>query len=207
VTLKGGGSRVFENLMHEWLKEFKGHSDLKITYEPSGSGAGIIQLQKGDFDYAVTDLPLTSDQVQKSHVVQFPMALTGIMVVANLKQVSDLKLSANVLTEIYLGKVTKWNDQKILDLNPTQTLPNLEITVMYREDSSGSTKYFASYLAKASRQWQQTIGSEVMVKWPVGQGVKGKAELLDRFSRTPGAITYADYASAKKRIAFYGQPR
>ncbi len=198
MILKGGGSRVFENLIHEWLKDYKVASGFKITYDPSGSGSGIIQLQKGEFDFAVTDLPLTPDQIQKSNLVQFPVALTGITVVANLKDVNTLKLSESVLAEIYLGKITKWNDPAIQALNPKEALPELEIAVMHRADPAGSTKFFTDYLAKASKFWQQTVGAEVIVKWPVGEGAKGKSQLADRLSHTPGAIGYLDYTSAQE---------
>ncbi|MBA4750298.1 MAG: phosphate ABC transporter substrate-binding protein PstS [Alphaproteobacteria bacterium] len=198
MTLKGGGSRVFENLMHEWLKEYKAPSGFKVTYDPSGSGSGIIQLQKGEFDYAVTDLPLSPNQVQKSKLVQFPVALTGIMVVANLKEVKALNLSGAIIAEIFLGKIKKWNDPAIKALNPQETFPDLQITVMHRADPAGSTKFFTEYLSKVSIFWQQTVGAEVIVKWPVGEGIKGKNQLADRLSHTPGSIGYVDYASAKK---------
>ncbi|HEY1688158.1 MAG TPA: phosphate ABC transporter substrate-binding protein PstS [Solirubrobacteraceae bacterium] len=192
TTLVGAGSTLVAPLVSKWQPKYNEEHEVAITYGAIGSGGGIAQITARTVDFGASDAPLSSEQFTEAKgVVQIPWALAATAVAYNVKGVSNkLHLTGPLLTEIYEGKVTTWNDSKIAALNPGVKLPSLKITPIHRSDGSGDTFAFTNYLSHISSEWSSKIGHSTEVNFPVGVGAKGNSGVGAAISSTNGAIGY-----------------
>ena len=212
TALKGSGSTFVKPIMDKWVAEYaKDHDTVSINYQGTGSGAGINQMTDKAVDFGCTDAVMKKEQLDKAKenggdVVHIPLVMGGIVPAFNVPGVQELKLSGEVLAEIYLGKITKWNDAKIKADNPDAKLPDMDVLVVTRADSSGSTNIFTEYLTKVSPDFKKEVGSGTTVKWP--RGIKGSAEpqtsgVAGFVTKNPGAIGYVElFYALQNKIAF-----
>ncbi len=200
VTVNGAGASfpapVYRVWTYNYAQEFG--DKYEINYQSSGSGAGINQVKDGTVDFGGTDNPLTVEELEKFDLFQFPMLTGGVVVIVNVRGVKDgaLKLDQPTLAAIFLGKITRWNDQAIQKLNPELKLPNLKITVVRRSDSSGTSFIFTNYLSKISPEWNEQVGCGPAVNWPVGIGGQKNPGVCNNVARINGAIGYTEYTYA-----------
>jgi phosphate transport system substrate-binding protein len=171
-----------------------------LNYQSVGSGAGIKQIKAKTVDFGASDMPLPADELNQAGLFQFPAIMGGVVTVVNLDgvQPGQLKLTGPVVASIYLGKITKWNDQAIAALNPGVKLPAEDITVVHRADSSGTSFLFTDYLSKTSPEFKSKIGAGTAVKWATGVGGKGNDGVAANVQRIKGSIGYVEWAYAKK---------
>ncbi len=198
-TISGAGSTFAAPVYEQWGSQ---QSGLTVNYQAVGSGAGITALISKTVDFGASDPPLkaaeeTALEKNGSPAVQVPMFLGAITVSYNLPGVkTGLKLDGTTLADIFLGKITKWNDAAIAALNPGVTLPSTAITVIHRSDSSGTTAGFTGFLSAVDPEWKSKVGSGKDVQWPVGTGAKGNAGVAGAVSQTEGAVGYVEQAYA-----------
>jgi phosphate transport system substrate-binding protein len=199
LLINGAGATFPFPLYSKWFNEYnQKNPDLKFNYQSIGSGGGIKQITEKTVDFGATDAPMSEAELQKAPgVVHIPTVLGAVAVVYNGGP-ADLKLSGDVLADIFLGKITKWNDPKIAALNPGGKLADTAITVAHRSDGSGTTAVFTDYLAKVSPAWKAQVGASKSVKWPVGLGGKGNEGVTGLVKSTPGTIGYVELAYAKQ---------
>ncbi len=190
--LIGAGSTLVAPLVSQWQPEYEKETGVTVAYSAIGSGGGIAQITARTVDFGASDAPLTEDQFKEAkEVVQIPWALAATVVAYNVPGVaSELKLTGPVLAEIFMGKITNWNDAKIAALNPSVTLPAMKITPVYRSDGSGDTFAFTNYLSHVSSEWKSSMGTGTQVKFPTGIGGKGNSGVGGALSSTPGSIAY-----------------
>ncbi len=195
-SITGAGSTWVYPLVAKWATTYNQQTGIQVNYQPIGSGAGIAQIKAGIVDFGASDMPLKPEQLAASHLIQFPTAIAGEDMVVNLPGVKpgELILSGPVIADIYLGKITHWNDPAIQALNKGASLPDMAITVVHRADGSGTTFTFANYLSKISPEWEQKIGANTSIDWPVGVGGKGNAGVAAYVQRIRGSIGYVEYA-------------
>lgn len=198
-TLTGAGSSFVYPLMSRWAADFKEQTGHEINYQSIGSGGGLSQLQQRTVDFAAVDMPQSSQVLAREHWIQFPLAIGGIVITVNIPHIERncLKLNSSVLANIFLGKITRWNDPAIMALNPTLALPAMNILVIHRADGSGTTFNFTHYLSLVSPAWKKTVGSSTEVNWPTGIGGKGNTGVAMFTQRIPGSISYTEYSFAK----------
>jgi phosphate transport system substrate-binding protein len=208
VSINGGGATFPYPIYSKWFSEYnKLHPDVEINYQSQGSGFGIQQIQKQTVFFGATDGPMTPDQLlgAAGKVLHFPTVLGADVPVYNIPGVTaELKFTGPVLANIFLGKITKWNDPEIVKLNAGVTLPNMDITVAHRSDGSGTTYIFVDYLAKVSPEWKTKVGVATAVNWPVGLGGKGNDGVTSLVKQTPGAIGYVELIYALNNKMSYG---
>ncbi|URA09640.1 phosphate ABC transporter substrate-binding protein PstS [Thermospira aquatica] len=202
VDLNAAGATFPEPLYAAMFKQYQTH---RVNYQAIGSGSGIKQLIARTVDFAGSDAPLNDDEKAqaKDDVLHIPMALGAIVMAYNLPGNLKLKLDGDTVAKIYLGQITKWNDPAIATLNPGVDLPNLNIVVVYRSDSSGTTYNFTLYLTKVSKDWKKAVGTSKAPKWPVGIGGKGNAGVGAYVKQVPGSIGYVEFAYAKQNALAY----
>jgi phosphate transport system substrate-binding protein len=194
----GAGSTAASKLIEQWGRQFAQFGPA-IRYEGGGSGAGLRRVRAGDAVFAVSDIALSVPELQAAGLVQFPVALGGIVPVANLDG-EPLRLSGDVLARIFLGQVNSWRVPEIAALNPGRALPDLPIVPVARSESSGSTAVFTGYLSRVSPAWKAAGGAGLVVKWPADtRTVAGSDAMADFVERTPGAIGYVDYSRVRGR--------
>ena len=199
AAVTGAGASFPAPVYRSWTYSYSEQNPgTQITYQSVGSGAGLNQIKAGTVDFAGTDNPLTLEQQEEFGLVQFPMLTGGVVVIVNVPGVKDsqLKLSKEVLANIYLGKITHWNDSAIRALNPKLRLPKLKITVVRRSDSSGTSFIFTNYLSKISPTWKAQVGQGSSVKWPVGIGGQKNPGVCNTVSKIKGSIGYTEYTYA-----------
>lgn len=199
ATVTGAGASFPAPVYRRWTYSYSEQNPgTQITYQSVGSGAGLSQIKAGTVDFAGTDNPLTLEQQAEFGLVQFPMLTGGVVVIVNVPGIKDsqLKLSKEVLANIYLGKITHWNDPAIRALNPKLRLPKLKITVVRRSDSSGTSFIFTNYLSKISPTWKAQVGQGSSVKWPVGIGGQKNPGVCNTVSKIKGSIGYTEYTYA-----------
>ena len=169
-----------------------------LEYEPVGSLAGLLRLEARAVDFAATDMPLTSAELARRGLGQFPMVVGGVVVAVNADGVPSgrLKLTGPVLADIFLGRVARWSDPAIVGLNPGLHLPDAPITVIHRSDGSGTTFNFTAYLSAVSAEWKRTAGANLMVTWPTGKAAEGNEGVARAVKATRNAIGYVEYAQA-----------
>jgi phosphate transport system substrate-binding protein len=191
-TLVGAGSTLVAPLVSVWQPEYLKESKVSVAYSAIGSGGGIAQITARTVDFGASDAPLTEDEFKEAKgVVQIPWALAATVIAYNVPGVpTHLKLTGPVLAEIFMGKITTWNDAKIAALNPGMKLPSMKITPVYRTDGSGDTFALTNYLSQISPQFKAQIGNSTQVKWPVGVGGKGNSGIGGALKSTPGSIGY-----------------
>jgi phosphate transport system substrate-binding protein len=199
-NLVGAGSTLVAPLVSVWQPEYLKEKEVAVAYSAIGSGGGIAQITARTVDFGASDAPLTEDQFKEATkegvgVVQIPWALGSVVAVYHVEGVpTHLKLTGPVLAEIYLGKITTWNDPKIAALNPGVTLPSTKITPIYRSDGSGDTYAFTDYLSKISPEWKSQVGNATQVKFPAGVGAKGSSGISAAVTSTNGSIGYLTLA-------------
>jgi phosphate transport system substrate-binding protein len=196
--LTGAGSTLVAPIMSKWQKAFDEETETTVTYGAIGSGGGIDQITARTVDFGASDAPLTPDQFKEAgEVEQIPWALSGTVPAYNVEGApEDLKLNGEVLADIYLGKVTSWDDQAIAKLNPGASLPGTKITPVYRTDGSGDTYAFTNFLSTVDPEWKEKVGTSTQVKFPTGQGGDGNDGVSAAISGTDGAIGYVGLAYA-----------
>ena len=202
LMINGAGATFPYPLYSKWFYEYSNaNPGVKINYQSIGSGGGIKQITAGTVDFGATDAPMTEEEMAKlpGAILHIPMAMGAVVVVYNLDKVdAGLKLTPDVLAGIFLGKITRWNDPKIAELNRTVTMPNTDIVVAHRSDGSGTTDIFTNYLATVNTEWRAKVGHAKAVNWPVGIGGKGNEGVAGVVKQTPGAIGYVELAYAKQ---------
>ena len=205
ADITGAGATFPFPIYSKWADAYKKETGNGLNYQSIGSGGGIKQIQAKTVTFGASDAPLKAEQLEKDGLVQWPMVMGAIVPVVNVEGVKsgELVLSGEVLGDIYLGKITKWNDAAIAKLNPKLTLPGDAITVVRRSDGSGTTFNFTDYLSKSNADWKSKVGSGTAVEWPVGVGAKGNEGVAGNISQTKNAIGYVEYAYAKQNKLTY----
>lgn len=200
VSLQGAGATFPNPLYQKWLSEYgKAHPNIKIDYQSLGSGAGIKQLKEQTVDFGASDAPLKDEDFKTfpGEVVHIPTVLGSVVLTYNLAGVSQpLRFSPDVIADIFLGKIKKWNDSRIVADNPGVTLAANDITVVHRSDSSGTSAVFTDYLSKVSPEWKEKVGAGVSPSWPIGLGGKGNEGVTGQVKNTPNTIGYVELVYA-----------
>ncbi len=200
--LLGAGATFPYPLYSKMFDVYSKEKNMKVNYQSVGSGAGIQQLTNTTVDFGASDAFMTDDELKKApgKVVEIPTCLGAVTVVYNLPDNQEVKLTPEVLADIFLGKIKKWNHENIKSINPGVNFPDLDIAVVHRSDGSGTTFVFTDYLTKVSNEWKETVGTGKSVKWPIGLGAKGNEGVGGLVKQTPGAIGYVEliYASQNK---------
>jgi phosphate transport system substrate-binding protein len=199
LLINGAGATFPFPLYSKWFSEYnKLHPDLKFNYQSIGSGGGVKQITERTVDFGASDAPMSDAELAKAPgVVHVPMVLGAVSVVYNGAP-DGVKLPSDVLADIFLGKITQWNDPKLAGANPGVKLPDAPIAVVHRSDGSGTTAVFTDYLAKISPEWKTKVGAAKSVKWPVGLGGKGNEGVTGLVKSTPGSIGYVELAYARQ---------
>ena len=201
----GAGATFPAPLYARWAADYQKATGARINYQSVGSGAGLRQIRGKTVDFGASDMPLTDEELAKDGLVQFPTAIGGVVPVLNVAGIAtrQLRLTGPVLADIYLGKITKWNDAAIAKLNPSVKLPDTQIAVVRRADGSGTTFIFTNYLSKVSADWKSKVGEGTAVNWPTGAGGKGNEGVSAFVQRLPNSIGYVEYAYAKQNKMAY----
>jgi len=196
--LNGAGASFPYPLYANWANEYYKLTGIKINYQSIGSGGGIRQIIEKTVDFGASDMPLKPEEVENKKLLQFPTVIGAVVPVVNLPELKNLYLilDGETLCEIYLGKITKWNDSKIKALNPGVELPDKSITPVYRADASGTTAIFTKYLTEICKSWKDKVGYGTAVNWPVGIGAKGNEGVANYVKRTPYTIGYVEIVYA-----------
>lgn len=200
ADLTGAGATFPYPIYSKWAEAYKAATGIGLNYQSIGSGGGIRQIKAKTVDFGASDMPLKIEELDKEGLMQFPAIIGGVVPVVNIDgiQAGQLKLTPDVIANIHLGKITKWNDKVITDLNPGVSLPAIPIVVVHRADGSGTTFIWTNFLGKANADFQKTVGEGTAVKWPVGIGGKGNEGVANQVQRIKGAFGYVEYAYAKK---------
>ena len=201
----GAGASFPAPVYAKWADAYNKATGAKINYQSVGSGAGIRQIKAKTVDFGASDAPLKDDELAKDGLLQFPTVIGGVVPVVNVKgiQPGQLKLTGQVLGDIYLGKITKWNDPAIAALNAGVSLPDAAIAPVRRADGSGTSFIFTNYLSKVNAEWKAKVGEGTAVNWPTGAGGKGNEGVSSYVQRLPNSIGYVEYAYAKQnKMAF-----
>lgn len=201
----GAGATFPAPLYAKWASEYHKATGIKINYQSVGSGAGLRQIDAKTVDFGASDMPLTDEVLTAKGLVQFPLVIGGVVPIINVKAIGPgkLKLTGKVLGDIYLGKITKWNDAALKAINPTLTLPDEQIAVVRRADGSGTSFIFTNYLSKVNDEWKTKVGEGTAVNWPVGTGGKGNEGVAAFVGRLPNSIGYVEYAYVKQQKMNY----
>jgi phosphate transport system substrate-binding protein len=208
VQINGAGATFPNPIYSKWFSEYnKLHSNIQINYQPIGSGGGIRQVTNQTVFFGATDGPMTNDQLLAApgKILHIPTVLGAVVPVYNIPNVSaELKFNGAVLADIFLGKITKWNDPAIAKLNGGVNLPATDITVVHRSDGSGTSYIWVDYLAKVSPEWKTKVGVATAVNWPTGVGGKGNEGVAGLVTQTPGSIGYVELIYALQNKISYG---
>ncbi len=209
AEVTGAGATFPAPIYAKWADAYQKATGNKINYQSIGSGGGIKQITAKTVDFGASDMPLTPQELEKNGMTQFPTVIGGVVPVVNLVGIKpgEMRLTGTVLADIYLGKITKWNDKVIADLNPKLQLPAQEIAVVRRADGSGTTFIFTNYLSKVNAEWKSKVGEGTAVQWPLGLGGKGNEGVAAFVQRVPAAIGYVEYAYAKQNKLTHMQLR
>src|SRR5438876_1056733 len=198
AEINGAGATFPYPIYAKWAEAYAAKTGLKVNYQSIGSGGGIAQIKAKTVDFGASDIPLKPEELEKTGLIQFPPVIGGEVMVVNLLgiQPGQMTLDGPTIANIYLGKITKWNDPAIAKLNPGLKLPDTSIAVVHRSDGSGTTFIFTNYLSKVSAEWKDKVSEGTSVEWPVGLGGKGNEGVAALTGRTSGAIGYVEYAYA-----------
>jgi phosphate transport system substrate-binding protein len=205
VEITGAGATFPYPVYAKWAEAYKGKTGVSVNYQSIGSGGGIKQIQNRTVDFGASDMPLKPEELDKDGLMQFPTVIGGDVPVVNLEGIKagELRLTGALLADIYLGKITKWNDPAVAKLNAGLKLPDAEITVVHRSDGSGTTFIWVNYLSKVSDEWKQKVGEGTAVAWPAGVGGKGNEGVSSYVQRVKGSIGYVEYAYALQNKMTY----
>lgn len=200
ADMTGAGATFPYPIYAKWAEAYKASTGNGLNYQSVGSGAGIKQIKAKTVDFGASDMPLKVEDLDADGLMQFPAIMGGVVTVVNLDGIApgQLKLTGPVVADIYLGKITQWNDAAIAALNPGVKLPAAEITVVYRADGSGTSFLFTDYLSKTNPEFKTKVGAGTALKWPTGVGGKGNDGVAANVQRIKGAIGYVEWAYAKK---------
>ncbi len=198
VQITGAGATFIYPLLSRWSADYQQATGARINYQSIGSGGGIAQIKAGTVDFGSSDKPLPSAELDEAGLVQFPSAIGGVVPVVHVEGIESgkLRLTGPLLADIYLGKVSQWNDPAIAAINPGLPLPDAKINVVHRSDGSGTTFNFVNYLAKVSPQWKDKVGEGTSINWPVGVGGKGNEGVAAYVKQIKGSIGYVELAYA-----------
>jgi phosphate transport system substrate-binding protein len=205
ADISGAGATFPYPIYAKWADTYKKDTGIGLNYQSIGSGGGIKQIQQKTVTFGATDMPLKGEELEKSGLVQFPTVVGGVVPVVNLDGIKpgELKLDGKTLADIFLGKITKWDDPAIKALNPNAKLPSQAIVIVHRSDGSGTTFLFTDYLAKVNAEWKEKVGASTAVQWPAGIGAKGNEGVANNVMQTKGSIGYVEYAYAKQNKLTY----
>jgi phosphate transport system substrate-binding protein len=215
TTLNGAGATFPYPIYSKWFNEYHNqHSDIQINYQSIGSGGGIRQVTEGTVDFGASDMPMTDAQLAeaqaklKTKVINLPTVLGAVVPAYNIPGVSgEVKFTPDALAEIFLGKITKWNDKAITSVNPGTNFPDKDIIVVHRSDGSGTTFIWTDYLSKVSSDWKSEVGSGTSVKWPIGLGGKGNEGVAGSIRQLQGSIGYVELIYALQNKIPFGSVR
>ena len=201
----GAGASFPAPLYAKWASDYNKATGARINYQSVGSGAGIKQIEAKTVDFGASDAPLKDEDLQAKGLVQFPTVIGGVVPVVNIQGIApgQLRLNGQVLGDIYLGKITKWNDPAVRALNPGVNLPDAAIAPVRRADGSGTTFIFTNYLSKVNPEWKAKVGEGTAVNWPTGAGGKGNEGVAAFVGRLPNSIGYVEYAYVKQNKMNY----
>ena len=205
ADITGAGATFPFPINSKWADAYKKETGNGLNYQSIGSGGGIKQIEAKTVTFGATDMPLKVEQLEKDGLAQWPMVMGAIVPVVNLEGVKpgELVFDGETLANIYLGKITKWDDAAIKKLNPNVKLPTDAITVVRRSDGSGTTFNFTNYLSKVSAEWKTKVGEGTAVEWPAGVGAKGNEGVSGNIGQTKNSIGYVEYAYAKQNKLAY----
>lgn len=200
ADITGAGATFPYPVYAKWAESYKAATGTGLNYQSIGSGAGVKQIKARTVDFGASDMPLSPEELDQAGLMQFPAIMGGVVAVVNVDGVrpGQLRMTGPLLADIYLGKVTKWNAPEIAALNPGVKLPAVDIVVVHRADSSGTSFLFTDYLSKTSPAWKAQVGAGTAVKWATGIGGKGNEGVAANVQRIKGAIGYVEWAYAKK---------
>ncbi len=205
----GAGASFPAPLYSKWAADYNKSTGVKINYQSVGSGAGIRQIDAKTVDFGASDMPLKDEDLVKKNQIQFPTVIGGVVPVINVQgiQPGTMRMTGQLLGDIYLGKITKWNDPAIKALNPSLNLPDTTIAQVRRADGSGTTFLFTNYLSKVNAEWKTKVGEGTAVNWPVGAGGKGNEGVAAFVGRLPNSIGYVEYSYVKQNKLNFVQMR
>jgi phosphate transport system substrate-binding protein len=206
--LTGAGATFPYPIYSKWFSEYSAaHPGVEINYQSIGSGGGIRQVTSGLVDFGASDMPMTDEMLASSKItlVHIPTVLGAVVPVFNVPGVNDVRFSGDVLADIYLGKITNWNDARIAKDNPDTKLPDQKIIVVHRSEGSGTSFIFTDYLSKVSKEWQSGPGTGSSLNWPVGVGGKGNEGVAGLVRQLPGAIGYVELIYAVQNHITFGE--
>ncbi|MCM5680947.1 phosphate ABC transporter substrate-binding protein PstS [Schlegelella sp. S2-27] len=205
----GAGASFPAPVYAKWADAYNKATGARINYQSVGSGAGIRQIKAKTVDFGASDAPLKDEELAKEGLMQFPTVIGGVVPVVNIKGIApgQIKMTGQLLGDIYLGKVTKWSDPAIASLNPGVSLPDAQISVVRRADGSGTSFLFTNYLSKVNAEWKTKVGEGTAVNWPTGAGGKGNEGVSAFVQRLPNSIGYVEYAYAKQNKMSHVQLR
>lgn len=203
----GAGASFPAPLYSKWASDYNKATGTKVNYQSVGSGAGLKQIEAKTVDFGASDAPLKDEELAAKGLMQFPTVIGGVIPVVNIQGIKpgDLKLSGQVLGDIYLGKITKWNDPAIKALNGSLELPDATIAPVRRADGSGTSFLFTNYLSKVNTEWKSKVGEGTAVNWPVGTGGKGNEGVAAFVKQLPNSIGYVEYAYVKQNKMTFAQ--
>ena len=211
VALTGAGATFPYPIYNKWFSDYAATKGVKINYQSIGSGGGVRQISEQTVDFGASDAPMSDEELSRAKggpILHIPTVLGADVVTYNVPGVpAELKLTGEVVADIFLGKIRKWNDPRVAALNPGVTLPNADMLVVHRSDGSGTTFIFTDYLSKVSPEWARVVGKGKEVKWPTGIGAKGNEGVAGQVKQTPGAIAYVELAYAKQNNLPYASIR
>ena len=200
ADISGAGATFPYPIYAKWADTYKKETGIGLNYQSIGSGGGIKQIQAKTVTFGATDMPLKAADLEKSGLIQFPTVMGGVVPVVNLAGIKpgELTLDGPTMADIFLGKITKWDDAALKKLNPNAKLPSQAIVVVHRSDGSGTSFIFTDYLSKVSPAWKDKVGAATAVEWPTGIGAKGNEGVAGNVAQTSGSIGYVEYAYAKQ---------
>jgi len=198
ATVTGAGATFPRPVYERWGQAAREAVGITLNYQSIGSGGGINQITNRTVDFGATDAPLAEAQLRERSLLQFPTVMGSVVLIVNLPGVADnaLRLTPEIVADLFLGRITRWNDTRIAELNRELRIPNLPVSPAYRGDASGTTFVFTTYLARVSEAWKNGPGAGTSVQWPVGQGARGNEGVSNTVRNTPGAIGYTENAYA-----------
>jgi len=198
--ITGAGATFPNPIYSKWADAYNKATGARLNYQSIGSGGGIKQIKSKTVDFGASDMPLKDEDLAKDGMIQFPTVIGGVVPVVNIKGIApgQIKMTGQVLGDIYLGKITKWNDAALTALNPGVPLPDAAIAAVRRADGSGTTFLFTNYLSKVNSEWKEKVGEGTAVNWPTGAGGKGNEGVSAFVQRLPNSIGYVEYAYAKQ---------
>ncbi|MBW8785267.1 MAG: phosphate ABC transporter substrate-binding protein PstS [Novosphingobium sp.] len=206
-NITGAGSTFVFPILSKWAADYSNQTGDHINYQSIGSGGGIAQIKAATVDFGASDKPLAPEELAQAGLAQFPLVIGGVVPVYNLTgtRPGQLRFSGPVLADIYLGRITKWNDPNLVRLNPGVRLPATTINVVHRSDGSGTTFNFVHYLSQVSGDWRGKVGEGTAVQWPTGVGGKGNEGVSAYVKQIPNSIGYVEYAYALQNKMAFGQ--